>query len=113
MVPYSLDEITLSMERALPTSKFPAKRVIMIVDGAAVLIDGQAKTVQPCGEDEECDLKVSVTLEVLRKLLQKKLTPQQAFVKGLLKVTGNMGLAMKLTILVNDTRKEMQPASKL
>jgi putative sterol carrier protein len=54
------------------------------------------------------DLIVSTRLQVFHLLLNKKLTPQQAFMQQKLKIKGKMGLAMKLNFLLNATRKQLQ-----
>ena len=110
----SIGEIFTAMGEGIPTSKFPKKVIVMNVDGTCYRVDGAAATVTPCSPDESgADLQVTTSLEGLQKLLAKKLTPQQAFMKGLLKIKGSMGLSMKLTLLVNATRKQLKPKSKL
>ena len=54
------------------------------------------------------DLVVTASLDTLQKIFAKKMTPQQAFMKGVLKIKGNMGLAMKLTLVVNAARKQLK-----
>lgn len=63
-------------------------------------------------------LTVTTTLQVLQYLLDKKITPQQAFMKGKIKVKGKMALAMKLQIILDATRKQLlvtsvEPVSRL
>lgn len=41
-------------------------------------------------------------------LIANKLNPQQAFMKGLVKIKGNMGLAMKLNVVTAATREYMK-----
>ena len=111
----SVEQIFAAMGEALPISKFPKKLIVMNVDGTCYRVDGAAGTVTAtqAEKDSGAVLEVTTTLDVLQHLLEKKLTPQQAFMKGLLKIKGSMGLAMKLTLLVNATRKQLYPESKL
>lgn len=46
------------------------------------------------------------------KMVRKELNPQQAFMKGKLKIKGKMPLAMKLTSVLAATSKHL-PKSKL
>ena len=67
------------------------------------------------GDDEnssKADLVVDVTSENMAKLISGELKPQQAFMKGKLKIKGKMNLAMKLTAVLVATKKKM-PKSKL
>jgi putative sterol carrier protein len=53
------------------------------------------------------DLQVKTSASTLLDLLAKRITPQQAFMKGKLKIKGKMGLAMKLTVVLDATRKHL------
>mmetsp|Transcript_7590 Transcript_7590/g.9467 ORF Transcript_7590/g.9467 Transcript_7590/m.9467 type:complete len:127 (+) Transcript_7590:87-467(+) len=68
------------------------------------------------GDDDnnssKADLEVEVTSENMTKLISGELKPQQAFMKGKLKIKGKMNLAMKLTAVLVATKKKM-PKSKL
>jgi len=62
--------------------------------------------------DGKADLQVLCTEEVMGKMINKEIQPQQAFMKGMLKIKGKMNLAMKLTAVLAATRKKL-PKSKL
>ena len=53
------------------------------------------------------DLTVMTSVAVLQELLEKKLTPQQDFLKGKIKIKGKMVLAMKLQLILDATRKHL------
>ena len=53
------------------------------------------------------DLKITTSLATLQELLQKKTTPQKAFLQGKLQIKGKMSLAMKLNMVLDATRKHL------
>lgn len=58
------------------------------------------------------DLSVKVSESDMIKMVRKELNPQQAFMKGKLKIKGKMALAMKLTSVLAATSRYL-PKSKL
>ncbi|WP_298935890.1 SCP2 sterol-binding domain-containing protein [uncultured Ruegeria sp.] len=60
-------------------------------DGVIVLADNQAST-----QDREADCTIRLSKDNLTKLLTGKLNPMTGVALGKLKVSGNMGVAMKL-----------------
>jgi putative sterol carrier protein len=111
----TLKEIEAAMKEAVSTNedvkrKFNAT-VLFNVDGESFPLD--ARSTKNTAEDttssnkskkNKYDLRVKTSTAILRDILAKKLTPQQAFLKGKLKIKGKMSLAMKLTLVVDATR---------
>ncbi|WP_170404801.1 SCP2 sterol-binding domain-containing protein [Ruegeria arenilitoris] len=60
-------------------------------DGVIVLADNQAST-----QDQETDCTIRISQDNLTKLLTGKLNPMTGVALGKLKISGNMGVAMKL-----------------
>jgi hypothetical protein len=58
-------------------------------------------------------IQVTTKLQVLQDLLSQKLSPQQAFLQGKLKIKGNMGLAMKLNVVLQAIRKHLPSATPI
>jgi len=64
-------------------------------DGVIVLADGAATNAD---QDTDCTIKISS--DNLDKLIRGKLNPMTAFAMGKIKVSGDMGVAMKLGALL-------------
>jgi putative sterol carrier protein len=57
----------------------------------------------PAKQKSKPDLVVHISLDVFHQMINKKMTPQQAFMKGKLKIKGKMELALKMTLVLNVT----------
>eukprot|EP00985_Skeletonema_marinoi_P017882 scaffold9898_cov198-Skeletonema_marinoi.AAC.5 len=96
--------------------KFKGKVVFTINENKVYSLDLSSPTDCKVAEgdifDGKADLQVLCTEEVMGKMINKEIQPQQAFMKGMLKIKGKMNLAMKLTAVLAATRKKL-PTSKL
>jgi len=96
--------------------KFKGKVVFVINGDNVYSLDLSSPTDCKVAEgdifDGKADLQVLCTEEVMGKMINKEIQPQQAFMKGMLKIKGKMNLAMKLTAVLAATRKKL-PTSKL
>lgn len=105
----SLEEITKAMTEAVDNNKrlrakFNATVSFVVDDSEPFVLN--CKKLAGSG-DEKPDLQVKTSLNTLHELLAKKMTAQQAFMKGKLKIKGKMALAMKLTAVLEATRKHL------
>ncbi|UWQ74740.1 SCP2 sterol-binding domain-containing protein [Leisingera sp. M658] len=64
-------------------------------DGVIVLANGAA-----CTDDCDTDCTLQLSRENLKKLLTGKLNPMTAVMMGKIKISGDMGVAMKLGKLI-------------
>ncbi len=71
-----------------------------VVDDTIVFIDGTGDANKISADDNEADCSISVSQEVLEKLRDGELNPMMAVMGGQVKISGDMGLAMKVQSLL-------------
>ena len=87
-----LEQIVERMQKELAKKSFDGSLKFDCGDeGVIVLSDGTATT-----QDQDTDCTIRMTLDNLVKLLTGKLNPMTGVMTGKLKVSGDMGVAMKL-----------------
>jgi|TARA_B000000475_G_C15715154_1_gene332143 putative sterol carrier protein len=72
-----------------------------IVDKSIVHIDGTGGSNVISEEDKDADCTISTSLEVLLKLKNGEINPMMAVMGGQIKISGDMGLAMKVQSLLS------------
>lgn len=87
-----LDQVVERMQKELQSKSFDGSlKFDCGDDGVVVLADGSASR-----EDQDTDCTIKITQDNLVKLLTGKLNPMTGVMMGKLKVSGDMGVAMKL-----------------
>ena len=71
-----------------------------VLDDNTLLIDGSGNSNVVSQDDTEADCTITTTLETLAKLKSGDLNPMMATMSGKIKISGDMGLAMKLQSLI-------------
>lgn len=111
----SIQDITTAMKQAIEMDgdklkkKFNAK-VRFDIDGEEIEYDISSNQRKSSDDAAATDLiVVKTSLSTLKDIFEKKMTPQQAFIKGKIKFIGKMKLAMKLQIVLDATRKYLPP----
>ena len=72
-----------------------------IVDKSIVHIDGTGGSNVISEEDKDADCTISTSLGVLLKLKNGEVNPMMAVMGGQIKISGDMGLAMKVQSLLS------------
>ena len=71
-----------------------------VVDENSIFIDGNGEHNTISIDDSEADCTILVSKEVLEKLRDGELNPMMAVMGGQIKISGDMGLAMKVQSLM-------------
>ncbi|MBU6297039.1 MAG: SCP2 sterol-binding domain-containing protein [Alphaproteobacteria bacterium] len=74
-------------------------------DVGSVYIDGKsAPNSVADGANKSADCTITLTLETFEKIYRGEMDPTSAFMQGKLRVAGDMGLAMKLSPILQKAR---------
>ena len=71
-----------------------------VVDENSIFIDGNGERNTISIDDSEADCTILVSKDVLEKLRDGELNPMMAVMGGQIKISGDMGLAMKVRSLM-------------
>ncbi len=99
----SLDDVLEGFEENLDKmASLNAKVAYDFGDDGLVFIDATTSPPTISREDEGADCTLKISLENFIKLTNGDLDPIMAFTMGKLKVEGSMGIAMKLSAILNE-----------
>jgi putative sterol carrier protein len=72
-----------------------------VVDDNAIFIDGTGDKNTINAEDKDADCTISVSSDILKQLRDGEINPMMAVMSGKIKISGDMGLAMKVQSLLS------------
>ena len=96
----SLENMISQFEKRAATAAPIGGTLKFEVDGVGILIDGSGDTNTVKASDDAADCTISLTAEVLQKLRDGDINPMMAVIGGQIKISGDMGLAMKVQSLM-------------
>ena len=97
----SVDNIISQFEKRASNAEPIGGKLKFEVDGVGILIDGTSETNTVSASSDDADCTISLTAEVLEKLRDGEINPMMAVMGGQIKITGDMGLAMKVQSLMS------------
>jgi acyl-CoA dehydrogenase len=96
----SLENMVSQFEKRAATAAPIGGSIKFEVDGQGIIIDGSGDINTVKVSDGEADCTISLTAEVLQKLRDGDINPMMAVMGGQIKISGDMGLAMKVQSLM-------------
>jgi putative sterol carrier protein len=97
----SVDNIISQFEKRASNAEPIGGKLKFEVDGVGILIDGTSETNTVSASNDDAECTISLTAEVLEKLRDGEINPMMAVMGGQIKITGDMGLAMKVQSLMS------------
>ena len=97
----SVDNIISQFEKRASNAEPIGGKLKFEVDGVGILIDGTSETNTVSASNDDADCTISLTAEVLEQLRDGEINPMMAVMGGQIKITGDMGLAMKVQSLMS------------
>lgn len=97
----SVDNIISQFEKRASNAEPIGGKIKFEVDGVGILIDGTSEANIVSASNDNADCTISLTAEVLEKLRDGEINPMMAVMGGQIKITGDMGLAMKVQSLMS------------
>ena len=97
----SLDALTTRIKDKVGTNSGLDATVKFDLGGDGVIyVDGKSSPNSVSNEDKDADCTISISRENFEKLIEGDLDPTTAYMFGKLKVSGSMGVAMKLSKVI-------------
>jgi putative sterol carrier protein len=99
----SLESLTEDLrKRAAQNPKLGYKVKLVIEDQGVIFWDGKGAQTIFRNRDGEADTTMRISAENLEKLIAGTLDPTMAYMTGMLKVEGKMGVALKINSMLSD-----------
>lgn len=99
----TLEELTARIRQRAATNPPLGYRVKFdLGDDGVIFWDGTEGVAQIANEGGEADTTIGISADDLTKLIEGTLSPTLAYMTGRLKVSGSMGVALKISQLLED-----------
>jgi putative sterol carrier protein len=99
----TLDDLTTRIRQKAAGSPPLGYRVkFELGDDGIIFWDGTNSAAEIGNEDGEADTTIGISADDLGKMIEGSLNPTLAYMTGRLKVSGSMGVALKISQLLED-----------